>query len=160
MKAATIQEIKQELLALPHNELVNITLRLARSKKENKELLTFLLFESHDISGYIDSVKKLMETEFLDINVSHVYFAKKTIRKVLRITNKYIRFSGSKQAEAELLIHFCKLVRDSGIRIDKNPALNNLYLNQLKKIEKTMEGLHEDIQYDLNKLLSPLKKSP
>jgi hypothetical protein len=100
-----------------------------------------------------------METEFLDINVSHVYFAKKTIRKVLRITNKYIRFSGSKQAEAELLIHFCKLVQDSGIRIDKNPALNNLYLNQLKKIEKTMEGLHEDIQYDLNKLLSPLKKS-
>lgn len=159
MKAATIQEIKQELLALPHGELANITLRLARAKKENKELLSFLLFESHDISGYIESVKKLMETEFLDINVSHVYFAKKTIRKVLRITNKYIRFSGTKQVEAELLIHFCKLVQDSGIRIDKNPALNNLYLNQLKKIEKTMEGLHEDIQYDLNKLLSPLRKS-
>jgi hypothetical protein len=156
MKAATIQEIKQELLALPHNELADIALRLARSKKENKELLTFLLFESHDISGYIESVKKEMEAGFLDINVSHVYFAKKTIRKVLRITNKYIRFSGSKQAEAELLIHFCQLVKDSGIRIDKNPALNNLYQNQLKKIEKTMDGLHEDIQYDLNKLLAPL----
>ena len=156
MKAATIQEIKQELLALPHNELADITLRLARSKKENKELLTFLLFESHDISGYIESVKKEMEAGFLDINVSHVYFAKKTIRKVLRITNKYIRFSGSKQAEAELLIHFCQLVKDSGIKIDKNPALKNLYQNQLKKIEKAMDGLHEDIQYDLNKLLAPL----
>jgi len=156
MKAATIQEIKQELLALPHTELADITLRLARSKKENKELLTFLLFESHDISGYIESVKKEMEAGFLDINVSHVYFAKKTIRKVLRITNKYIRFSGSKQAEAELLIHFCQLVKDSGIKIDKNPALNNLYQNQLKKIEKAMDGLHEDIQYDLNKLLAPL----
>ena len=156
MKAATIQEIKQELLALPHNELADITLRLARSKKENKELLTFLLFESHDISGYIESVKKEMEAGFLDINVSHVYFAKKTIRKVLRITNKYIRFSGSKQAEAELLIHFCQLVKDSGIKIDKNPALKNLYQNQLKKIEKAMDGLHEDMQYDLNKLLAPL----
>jgi len=156
MKAATIQEIKQELLALPHTELADITLRLARSKKENKELLTFLLFESHDISGYIESVKKEMEAGFLDINVSHVYFAKKTIRKVLRITNKYIRFSGSKQAEAELLIHFCQLVKDSGIKIDKNPALKNLYQNQLKKIEKAIDTLHEDMQYDLTKLLAPL----
>jgi hypothetical protein len=51
MKTATIQEIKQELLALPHNELVELMLKLARSKKENKELLTFLLFEAHDIDG-------------------------------------------------------------------------------------------------------------
>ena len=154
MKAATIQEIKQELLALSNTELADITLRLARSKKENKELLTFLLFESHDISGYIESVKKEMEAGFLDINVSHVYFAKKTIRKVLRITNKYIRFSGSKQAEAELLIHFCQLVKDSGIKIEKNPALNNLYQNQIKKIDKAMDGLHEDLQYDLRKKLA------
>ena len=156
MKTATIQEIKQELQAIPHTELVELLLKLARSKKENKELLTFLLFESNDIAGYIDGVKKEMEAAFLDINISHVYFAKKTIRKVLRITNKYIRFSGSKQAEAELLIHFCKLVKDSGIKIDKNPALKNLYQNQLKKIEKAKDTLHEDIQYDLNKLLVPL----
>ena len=156
MKTATIQEIKQELLAIPHNELAELMLKLARSKKENKELLTFLLFEAHDISGYIDGVKKEMEAAFLDINISHVYFAKKTIRKALRITNKYIRFSGSKQAEAELMIHFCKLVKDCGIKIDKNPALKNLYQNQLKKIEKAMDTLHEDIQYDLNKLLAPL----
>jgi hypothetical protein len=156
MKTATIQEIKQELQAIPHNELAELMLKLARSKKENKELLTFLLFESNDITGYIDGVKIEMEASFLDINVSHVYFAKKTIRKVLRITNKYIRFSGSKQAEAELLIHFCKLVKDSGIKIDKNPALKNLYQNQLKKIEKAMDSLHEDMQYDLQKLLAPL----
>jgi len=154
MKAASIQEIKQELLALPPGKLAEITLRLVRSKKENKELLTFLLFESHDIPGYIETVKKEMEAEFLDINVSHFYFAKKTIRKVLRTTNKFIRFSGSKIVEAELLLHFCKLVKDSGINIEKNPALKNLYQNQLKKIMKAMAGLHEDINYDLNKLLS------
>lgn len=156
MKTATIQEIKQELLALPHHELAELTVKLARSKKENKELLTFLLFESHDIAGYIEGVKKEMEAAFLDINISHVYFAKKTIRKVLRITNKYIRFSGSKQAEAELLIHFCSLVKESGIKIEKNPALNNLFQNQMKKIGKAIDTLHEDIQYDLTKLLAPL----
>lgn len=158
MKAATIQEIKQELLALPHSKIAEITLRLARSKKENKEYLTFLLFESHNISGYIESVKKEMETEFLDINTSNIYFAKKTIRKVLRITNKYIRFPNSKLVEAELLLHFCKLVKDSGIRIEKNPALKNLYQNQLRKIGKAMEELHEDVNYDLNKLLATLEQ--
>jgi hypothetical protein len=158
MKAASIQEIKQELLALPPGKLAEITLRLARSKKENKELLTFLLFESHDIPGYIETVKKEMEAAFLDINVSHVYFAKKTIRKVLRITNKFIRFPGSKLVEAELLLHFCKLVKDSGINIEKNPALKNLYHNQLKKIKTAMAGLHEDLNYDLNRLLADLIK--
>jgi hypothetical protein len=157
MKAASIQEIKQELISLPPGKLADITLRLARSKKENKELLTFLLFESHNISGYIETVKKEMEAEFLDINVSHVYFAKKTIRKVLRTTNKFIRFPGSKLVEAELLLHFCKLVKDSGINIEKNPALKNLYQNQLKKIKTAMEGLHEDINYDLNKLLAAVE---
>ena len=97
-----------------------------------------------------------METEFLDINTSNIYFAKKTIRKVLRITNKYIRFPNSKLVEAELLLHFCKLVKDSGIRIEKNPALKNLYQNQLRKIVKAMEELHEDVNYDLNKLLATL----
>lgn len=157
MKAASIQEIKQELLALPPSKLAEITLRLARSKKENKELLTFLLFESQNIPGYIETVKKEMEAEFLDINVSHVYFAKKTIRKVLRTTNKFIRFPGSKLVEAELLLHFCKLVKDSGINIEKNPALKNLYQNQLKKIKNAMAGLHEDINYDLKKLLAAVE---
>jgi two-component SAPR family response regulator len=59
--------------------------------------------------------------------------------------------------EAELLLHFCKLVKDSGIRIDKNQALKNLYQNQLKKIEKAMAGLHEDVNYDLNKMLTALE---
>jgi uncharacterized protein YdhG (YjbR/CyaY superfamily) len=157
MKAASIQEIKQELLTMPPGKLAEITLRLARSKKENKELLTFLLFESQDIPGYIETVKKEMEAEFLDINVSQVYFARKTIRKVLRTTNKFIRFPVSNLVEAELLLHFCKLVKDSGINIEKNPALKNLYQNQLKKIKNAMAGLHEDINYDLKKLLSAVE---
>ena len=95
-----------------------------------------------------------MEAGFLDINVSHVYFAKKTIRKVLRITNKYIRFVGSKQAEAELLIRFCSCLKTVESKIEKNPALNNLYQNQIKKIDKAMDGLHEDLQYDLRKKLA------
>jgi hypothetical protein len=40
MRSASIQEIKQELQQLKPAELVNTCIRLARFKKENKELLT------------------------------------------------------------------------------------------------------------------------
>ena len=58
MKAATINELKQELLNEKPARLTELCIRLARFKKENKELLTYLLFEAHDINGYIASVKK------------------------------------------------------------------------------------------------------
>ena len=148
MKAATINELKQELSTLTAPRLVDLCVRLARFKKENKELLTFLLFEAHDINGYIASVKKEMDSQFETINKSNVYFIKKTLRKVLRITNKFIRYSGSPIAETELRIHFCAAIKTMDIRINRNPVLSNIYQNQLKKINKAIATLHEDLQYD------------
>jgi hypothetical protein len=43
MKAASILELKQELQHTSSKEIVELCLRLARFKKENKELLTFFL---------------------------------------------------------------------------------------------------------------------
>lgn len=154
MKAASLQEIKQELQTLSASELSGLVQRLARFKKENKELLTYLLFESYDINAYIGSVRKEMDDGMLDLHPRQIYLAKKTIRKVLRITNKHIRFSGSAQVEAELLIHFCGLLHRSGMDISRNPVLQNLYRNQLKKIDQALEGLHEDLQFDLRKSLA------
>lgn len=148
MKAATINDLKQELLNEKPARLIELCIRLARFKKENKELLTFLLFEAHDINGYIASVKKEMDTQFETINKSNVYFVKKTLRKILRITNKFIRYSGSETVEAELLIYFCIGVKELNIPLKKNPVILNIYLNQLKKINKAISSMHEDLQYD------------
>jgi DNA-binding transcriptional MerR regulator len=156
MKAASVQEIKQELKHLPAAELVDLLQRLSRFKKENKELLTYLLFEAHDESGFIDSVKSAMEEGFEAINTSQVYLAKKTIRKVLRLTNKYIRFSGSKTVEAELMIHFCALMKETGLPLKKYPVLTNLYEGQRIKAEKAIDALHEDIQYELKRKMVQL----
>lgn len=103
MKAATIHELKQELVSLSPKELVELCLRLGRFKKENKELLTYLLYEAHDEQGYISSVKKEIDEQFAGINVSHLYFVKKSLRKILRTIGKHIRYTGSKQAKASLL---------------------------------------------------------
>ena len=156
MKVASIHEIKQELGALPPGELVELCLRLAKFKKESKELLTYLLFESHHLDGYIASVKEYITLEFDGLGTGNLYFAKKTLRKILRITNKHIRFTGSKQAEVELLLFFCGKMRRSGIKMEKSVQLVNLYTQQLRKIEKALATMHEDLQYDFRRQLDNL----
>lgn len=156
MKAATINELKQELQNTPPAKVTELCLRLARFKKENKELLTYLLFEADDIPSYIANVKNEMDTQFDTINKSNVYFVKKTLRKILRITNKFIRYSGSSTVETELLIYFCTTVKALGSAINNNPVIANIYQNQLKKINKAIATMHEDLQYDYLKEVSAL----
>lgn len=153
MKAATIHEIKQELTNLSPSRLSELCLRLAKFKKDNKELLTFLLFESADEAAYIGNVKKEIDEGFEELPKPNLYLTKKTLRKILRITARQIRYTGSPQAEVELLTYFCRKVRDSGIPIQNSAVLNNLYQQQLKKVRTVIATLHEDLQYDYLKEL-------
>ena len=148
MKASTINELKQELVNIPAPKLVELCTRLARFKKENKELLTYLLFEEHDTSAYIQSIKKVIAEQFDDINKSNVYYVKKTLRKILRTAKKYIRYSGLTVVEVEVLIYFCESMKELDISMEKNQVLLNIYQNQIKNINKALKGLHEDLQYD------------
>lgn len=156
MKALSVNDIKQELNHLPKEKLIALCLRLARFKKENKELLTFLLFEAHDIPGYITSVKAEMDEQFSAINFNSPYFVKKSLRKILRIVNKYIRYSGSEVVETELLLYFCQFINNTDTTIKKNTVIANIYNNQLKKIKAAVDGMHEDLQYDYVKALEAL----
>ncbi|WP_276503366.1 hypothetical protein [Terrimonas pollutisoli] len=156
MKAATVHEIKQELLALKPAAITELCLRLARFKKENKELLTYLLFEAHNETAYVQAVKEEMDELFAEINKSHLYFAKKSLRKIIRIINKYCRYSASKQTEVELRLHFCVTLKDSGISL-YNTVISNIYQSQLKKVQTVLNTLHEDLQYDYRKKLEELK---
>jgi len=156
MKAATIHEIKQELSSLKPAQIAELCLRLGRFKKENKELLTYLLFEANDEQGYINNIRNEIDELFVTINLSHLYFAKKTLRKIIRLINKYCRYSNEKQTEIELRIYFCKKLKTSGIPFQKNTVLNNLYSSQLKKINIVLSTLHEDLQHDYLKELKPL----
>jgi hypothetical protein len=150
MKAATISELKKELKQQPAPELMEIVLKLARFKKDNKELLTYLLYESNNEQAYIDSIKDEMEWEFEEINTDSVYYAKKSLRKILRNLKKQIRYSDHKRTEVELLLHFCKLLKGFSIPYHDYTTLLNMYEGQLRMARKAIEKLHEDLQYDYN----------
>jgi hypothetical protein len=154
MKAASINEIKKELETKNHEELLFFCLRLAKFKKENKELLTFLLFEANDLTGYIENVRQETTGLFEEINTSNIYYIKKTVRKILRHINKHIRFSLSRQAEAEILIHFCNCLIKFSIPLHKSKPLAKIYETQIKRINDSLEALHPDLQYDLKKQLT------
>lgn len=156
MRSASVNEIKQELVGLKPAELVTLCLRLARFKKENKELLSYLLFEAQDEQGYIQTVKLEIEELFGTVNLTQLYFAKKTLRKILRVINKHARYSGNKQTDIELRIFFCLQLKGSGIPFRQSAVLSNLYDGQLKKINAVLITLHEDLQHDYRKEIESL----
>lgn len=151
MKSASIQQLKQELQHASVKDITALCLRLASFKKENKELLTYLLFGANDVEAYTNDIKAFIDDAFKEVNTANLYFAKKNLRRILRQINKHIKFTGNKQTEATVLMHFCRLLKESGIDIRRSTALNNMYMQQLKKIKAAINTLHEDIQYDLNK---------
>lgn len=159
MKTATVTELKKELQNLPPKKLVEVTLRLAKYKKENKELLSYLLFEADDEESFIQGVKEEMDTQFTEINRSHVYFAKKNLRKILRFANKHIKYSGEKRTEVELLLHFCQRMKRSGINYRRDAAMVNLYDRQVEKIEKALGKLHEDLREDYHNELVEVRNA-
>ncbi|HOX82311.1 MAG TPA: hypothetical protein PLJ60_12025 [Chryseolinea sp.] len=148
MKAASVNEIKKALQALDEKEVQGFCLRLARFKKENKELLTYLLFEAQDENAYVESVKEEINELFDTVPKSNVYLIKKVLRKILRILNKRIRYSGVDETEVTLLIYFCMKFKKSGIHLHTSTVIFNLYQQQIKKINAALSKLDEDLQFD------------
>jgi len=157
MKAASISEIKTSLKTKTSTELAELCLRLARYKKENKELLNYLLFEADNAENYIAAVKEEMDESFAAVNTTNAYFAKKSLRKILRVMGKHIKYTGSKEAEATLLLYFCAAFKGLKLPTTKNAALANLYNAQLKKAEAAIATMHEDLQHDFLREIDRLK---
>ena len=150
MKSSTVANIRKELKHKSNEELAELCLRLSRFKKENKELLTYLLFEADYEAGYIETIKAEIDEQFEQINTNSFFYIKKSVRKILRNTKKYIRYSLNKETEVELLLYFCKKLKTMTPSISKNTTLTNLYDRNIIAIKKKVKNLHEDLQYDYN----------
>lgn len=157
MDTAGITELKKRLQTLPPRALVDICLRLARFKKDNKELLHYVLFESDQEQEYKRQLKQWLDTEFEELNAANSYQARKTIKRILGRLSKQIRYSGIKETEAELLICFCTLLLQHTGLLRANSLIRNQFLRQLKKAETAVSKLHADLQYDFSQQLEPLQ---
>lgn len=149
MKTSTINELKKELIELPQKQLVDVCLHLAKYKKDNKEYLDFLLFQAHDVPSYITSVKEEIDNNFSELtHQTNLYFVKKSLRKLLRIITKYIKYCNNSVSSIEMLMYFCLKLKQSGIPYQNSQLLVNMYDQQIKKINTLISKLHEDLQLD------------
>jgi hypothetical protein len=156
MKAHTIYEIQQELKAMDAAELRELCLRLAKHKKENKELLSYLLFEKNNEQEYLEKVKTALDGLFTDINRMSAWTTKKGLQKVVRHLNKFIKSSGKKESELEMRLYFCKKIRAHRIDLNSSKVIGNIYYREIEKIKSNFSKLHEDLQLDFRPQLEEL----
>jgi len=159
MIAASLGDIKKELKHTDPDVLQMLCLRLAKYKKENKELLGYLLFEASNEAAYIRQVKEEIDTLFTEITDRNLYIVKKILRKILRFTNRQIKYSGLPETELELRIYFCEKIKEARVPLTTGTVLYNLYQQQLKKIDKALSSLPEDLQGDYTSSLNTIRKA-
>lgn len=157
MKPASLKQLKDELKHKSEEELLELTLRLARFKKENKELLTYLLFEADNESQFVASTCQEVSEMFDEINRSSSFYMRKSVRKILTTCNRLIRYSGNKETQIEILIHFCKCLNELTDNYRVGLRVENVLDGQIAKIRKLIGGLHEDLQYDYRRELELLQ---
>jgi len=158
MKPATAVQIRKEIKFRSKEELEALCLRLARFKKENKELLTYLLFEADHEDSYVAEVKDFITQQFEESPKTNFYRTKKRIRKILRETKKFIRYSSVKETEVALLLHFCDQMIHFSNSIKRSKTMMQVYERQLTTIEKKIGELHEDLQLDYISELNDLPR--
>tara|TARA_R110000868_G_scaffold410962_4_gene701126 strand:+ start:6236 stop:6712 length:477 start_codon:yes stop_codon:yes gene_type:complete len=158
VKAVSVATIKKELQFRSSEELTELCLRLAKFKKENKELLTYLLFESDNEDEYIETVKLFIDEQFEVININSYFYIKKSVRKILRNIKKFARYSLKKETEVELLLYFCQKLKTFKPSIKNNVTLTNILERQILLIKKIVLTLHEDLQYDYKLMLDELQE--
>lgn len=156
MRSASIDDIKKELRELPPKKVLELLLRVIRFKKENKELLTYLLFESHNEQGYIQVLKADISEQFAVVSPAPPSLAKKQYRKILRSINRQIKYIGSKAAAVELLLHFASTLREQDTSL--HPKLETIFLQQLAKAEKLLPTVDADLQFDFQQQIDTLRQ--
>lgn len=159
MEIAGIREIRATLKEKSPQELLELCLKMGKYKKENKEYLTYLLYEANYETGYIESIKRQITAQFENINRASFYQIKKSVRKILRLVIKYIRYSKKKDTEVQLRLFFCQQLLEMQPSIKRSTVLKNIYYQQLKVTRKAISKLHEDLQYDYEMEIEELQEA-
>jgi hypothetical protein len=134
-------------------------MRLAKFKKENKELITYLLYEAHHEQSYVENVKEEIAEQFKTLPQGvNSYFIKKSLRKILRFVNRQTKYSEVKVTELELRIFFCMKIKEAKVPLQQGTVLYNLFQQQVKKIKSIFEKLPEDLQADYEREMAGLER--
>lgn len=154
----SLNQIKKELQSLPHSEMYELCLKLAKFQKTNKEVIAYLLFESENVEQFIETQKEWISNAFATSNWNSYYLSKKQLRKILSYIAKQSKISGNVFVEIELRFLVIKKMEEYKLADPNYPVVWNIYLRQKMLITKKIEKLHEDYQMDYNYMLEDINE--
>ena len=158
MKIPSLANIKKELKQRDESELVDLVLQLSKLSRDNKAFVYFKLFEADNHELYLTMVKDELEEAFENANLKSYFTAKKSAQAIRRMMNKSLKLTKDKVTIIELLFFFCEKIIEYGYLKFHHPVIDNLYASQVRKIEKLIAGLHEDLQFDYQETLNNFQK--
>ena len=158
MRVEKLSDIKKELRSLNSDTLVEVCLRLAKYKKDNKELLSYLLYDVDSPLAYAEEVKSSLQISFDGLSRS-AYTSTKELRKILRLLSKHAKYTASKEVELELLLWFCTNFLEYADTRSSHKPLLTIFFRQLEKIKRILPKLHEDLQFDYSKSYNDVLES-
>jgi hypothetical protein len=156
MKIPSLAVIKRELNQRNPGELIELVLQLSKLNRDNKALVYFKLFETGNDQLYLSMVREDLEMAFQNANLNNYYTSKKSAQAIRRIMNKNLKLTKNKETMIEVITFFCEGLIEYGYLEFNYPVINNLYAVQVRKIEKLIAGLHEDLQFDYQETLQRL----
>lgn len=157
MQTYSLAEQKKELQSLEHPELAALCLRLARYKKENKELLEYLLFHQSNPQEYAEGIKNELKIGFSALSGANYTDAKK-LRKLTKLVNKQAKYIQNTSIEVDLWLCYCTQYCVSLCSKSSAKVVQNFYLKAVAKIEKLASKLHEDLQFDVQEELKNMQQ--
>jgi hypothetical protein len=159
MQSASLAEVRKELKTLSREEIIELLNKVVKYKRDNKEYLNYLLFETHNEDSYSARIKEDVSEAFAATNTRGFYLAKKSIRRALRIANKYIKYSDKPETELDVLLHFCEELKSLDLDYRRSKVMLNLFERQVVKIEDAYSDLHEDLQFDFKERMEVLRNA-
>ncbi|GAK97755.1 hypothetical protein JCM19294_294 [Nonlabens tegetincola] len=70
---------------------------------------------------------------------------------------KFIRYSGNKETEVQLLIHFVYALRENVPKVFNSKVIRDLVARQITLIKVRISTLHEDLQFDYEQELNMIE---
>jgi len=156
-KTPSIAVLKKELSYRSEQEIIDFCVTLIKFNRENKELLNYLLIDEVEKEVFLNEIKITISANFLDINFRSYHILRKSVRKILKLTKKYIKLINEPIKELTLLIHFNQELISCLPKLKNYPSIENYFISNIKKMESIVAKLHPDLQYDYINDINELK---
>lgn len=151
MEIAGLADIRKELIHQSPDELVELVLRLARFRQDNKALAGYWLFDRQNPTEFLRQVHQALDHGFDELNFSTGYWVKKGLRKWQRQVNLYGRICGEAWMQADMQSYYVWVCLRAQKRLSDPNYLAPLLASAEKKRVTLVKKLDDDVQHDIQR---------